>query len=130
WQRTLTTTESTNLANIGANAIIAPAALTNNASYAQRQSVLYAPDSNLPSKTFSLNAHYEFPFGKGKRYLGNAHGFTNALVSGYNISPFFLWHSGFYFSPYFTEFGSGSVSPGGSGRAINLAPGKTGALPP
>ncbi|HWF93068.1 MAG TPA: carboxypeptidase regulatory-like domain-containing protein, partial [Terriglobales bacterium] len=126
WQRTLTTTESSNLANIGANAIIAPAALTNNAPYAQRQRVLYAPDSFLPTKTFSFNAHYEFPFGKGKRYLGNAHGVVNALVSGYNISPFFLWHSGFYFSPYFTTLASGTVN---GGRAINLAPGKTGILP-
>ena len=83
--------------------------------------------SYVATKTFQLNAHYQFPFGKGQRYLGNAHGFLNALVSGYNISPYFLWHSGFYFSPYFTPFSGGTV--GQNGRGIMLAPGKTGILP-
>jgi hypothetical protein len=135
WARTLTTSEQP-LLGIGSGQTLIPAALTpgynlnspltSGASLSQRIRAVYAPDPTLPTKTFSLNAHYEFPFGKGKRFLGNAHGFTNALVSGYNISPFFLWHSGFYFSPYYTQFGSSTV---GSGRAINLSPGKTGILP-
>jgi hypothetical protein len=44
------------------------------------------------------------------------------------LSPFFLWHSGFYFSPYYTQYSSGSIA-GAGGRGINLAPGKTGILP-
>jgi hypothetical protein len=146
WARTLTTSEQP-LLGIGSAQTLIPAALTpgynlnepltSGASLSQRLRAVYAPDPTLPTKTFSFNAHYEFPFGKGKRYLGNAHGFTNALVSGYNISPFFLWHSGFYFSPYYTQFGSGFASgastPGSitsnSGPAINLSPGKTGILP-
>jgi hypothetical protein len=125
------------LLGIGSAQTLVPAALTpgynlnsplsSGASKSQRLRAVYAPDPTLPTKTFSFNAHYELPFGQGKRYLGNAHGLMNALVSGFNISPFFLWHSGFYFAPYYSQFGSGSVS--GNGRAINLAPGKNGILP-
>jgi hypothetical protein len=92
-----------------------------------RLRAVYSNDPTLPTKTFQLNGHYQFPFGKGQRFLGNAHGFLNAAVSGYNISAFFLWHSGFYFAPYFAQGSSGSVSP--NGGSINLAPGKTGVLP-
>jgi hypothetical protein len=88
---------------------------------------VYSNDPTLPAKTYQLNGHYQFPFGKNQRYLGNAHGIVNAVVSGYNLSAFFLWHSGFYFAPYFAQGGSGSVSP--NGGSINLAPGKTGILP-
>jgi hypothetical protein len=138
WQRTLTTTEEGTLyQTLQSNAMMIPAALTpgysltdpnSGASTAERLRAVYAPDSELPTKTFSFNAHYEFPFGRGKRYLGNSHGFVNALVSGYNISPFFLWHSGFYFAPYFTAFNSSTVSPDGV-SGIVLSPGKTGILP-
>ena len=123
-------------ASSNANTMI-PAALTpgyvlgqlnSGLSQSSRVSAVYANDPTLPTKTFQLNAHYQLPFGKNQQFLGNAHGFMNALVSGYNISAFFLWHSGFYFSPYYTPFSSGSVSPANP-RAINLAPGKTGVLP-
>src|SRR6185437_16706684 len=91
----------------GANssAEMIPAALTpgyvlgqigSGAPESQRIRAVYSNDPTLPAKTYQLNGYYQFPFGKGQRYLGNAHGFMNALVSGYNLSAFFLWHSGFY----------------------------------
>ncbi|HWF67508.1 MAG TPA: hypothetical protein VN670_09390 [Acidobacteriaceae bacterium] len=142
WQRTLTTSETGNgggtpfSGNTGATTII-PAALTPGYSLAnpltsgeplsQRLRAVYAPDPTLPAKTFQVNGHYQLPFGKGQRFLGNSHGIVNAVVSGYNISAFFLWHSGFFFSPYFTQFSAGTQGPGG--RGIRLAPGKTGILP-
>jgi hypothetical protein len=104
--------------------------LTSGASLSDRIRAVYSNDPALPTKTFQLNAHYQFPFGKGQRYLGNAHGIVNALVSGYNLSPFFLWHSGFYLAPYATMLGSNTVSGAPGGRGIFLAPGKTGILPP
>ncbi|MEO6829746.1 MAG: TonB-dependent receptor, partial [Acidobacteriaceae bacterium] len=121
----------------GAQTLI-PAALTpgfsltnptgSGASLGERASAIYSNDATLPTKTFQLNGHYQLPFGKGERYLGNAHGILNALVSGYNISAFFLWHSGFYFAPYATPLASNTNGiPGG--RGISLAPGKTGILP-
>ena len=103
--------------------------LTSGAPLADRIRAVYANDPSLPSKTFQLNAHYELPFGKGQRFLGDAHGILNALVSGYNISPFFLWHSGFYFAPYATPMASNSNNGIPGGRGIMLAPGKTGILP-
>jgi hypothetical protein len=138
WGRFLTTTEAGLLQTVGNPSTLVPAALTpgynlaepltSGASTADRLRAIYSNDPTLPTKTFQLNAHYQFPFGKGQRFLGNAHGIVNALVSGYNISPFFLWHSGFYFSPYFTPYNSGAVG-GTGGRGVNLAPGKTGILP-
>ena len=101
--------------------------LTTGTSAEERLRAVYANDPTLPAKTFQLNAHYVLPFGKDQRFLAKAHGVVNALVSGYNISPFFLWHSGFYFSPYYTQFSSSTV--GVSGRGIFLAPGQTGILP-
>ncbi|MGH9616245.1 MAG: hypothetical protein ACRD28_05825, partial [Acidobacteriaceae bacterium] len=92
----------------------------------ERLRAVYSNDPTLPDKTFQLNGHYRFPFGKGQRFLGNSHGIVNALVSGYNLSAFFLWHSGFYFAPFFNQVGS--VGP--TGGSINLSPGKTGILPP
>lgn len=150
WMKALTTSEF-GLSNGGApgrngggaaysnvyTADMIPAALTagydvtqigSGASTAERIRAVYSNDPTLPTKTFQLNAHYQLPFGKSQRFLGNAHGFLNAVVSGYNISTFFLWHSGFYFAPYATQFGSNTIGPGG--RAINLSPGKTGILPP
>ena len=103
--------------------------LTSGASLADRIRAVYSNDPALPDKTFQLNAHYQFPFGKGQRYLGNAHGILNALVSGYNISPFFLWHSGLFLAPYATMLGSNTVSGASGKRGIFLAPGKTGILP-
>lgn len=142
WGRFLTTSESGLLgtgAPYGGTAPqdMIPAALTpgyslpnyaSGAPISQRLRAVYTNDPTLPDKTFQFNVNYDLPFGKGKRFLGNAHGIVNALVSGYHLAPFFLWHSGFYFAPYFTQYASGSVA-GAGGRGINLAPGKTGILP-
>jgi hypothetical protein len=85
----------------------------------QRIAAVYSNDPNLPAKEFKFNANYVFPFGRGQRFLSNAHGLLNALVSGYTLSPYFTWHSGFYFAPYSTPLASRTY----------LAPGKTGILP-
>jgi len=127
WGKFLTTSEDTLLGQ--ASLTLVPQALTpgytltdpvhSGASRAARTKALYAPDSTLPAKTFQVNGHYQLPFGKGQRFLGNAHGILNAAVSGYNISAFFLWHSGRYIAPFYTPLASNTY----------LAPGKTGILP-
>ena len=147
WMKALTTSEF-GLSNTGTPAQTAgygqngtnstgntmvPAALTpgynatvigSGAPISQRLRAVYTNDPTLPDKTYQFNAHYQLPFGKGQRFLGNSHGLLNAVVSGYNLSTFFLWHSGFYFAPYFSTGGSSF-----GGQAINLAPGKNGILP-
>ncbi len=127
WGKFLTTSEDRLLGTGGLSPV--PAALTpgyslsapntSGASRSERVNALLAPDSTLPAKTFQINGHYQLPFGKGQTFLGDAHGIVNALVSGYNISAFFIWHSGFYFSPHYSPLASN----------IYLAPGKTGVLP-
>ncbi len=94
-----------------------PAALTNNATTQQRLGAIYAPDSYIANKNFVVNGHYELPLGKGKQFLGNANTAANELVSGWNVSMFYLWHSGLFFSPYY------SANPGLGGTTIILAPG-------
>jgi hypothetical protein len=135
WGKFLTTSEDSLL---GVGELTIPAAsttpgytianpLTSGTPLPVRLAEIYGNDSNLPAKTIQFNAHYVLPFGQGQRFLGNAHGFLNALVSGYSFSPFFEWHSGFYFAPYM----SGNSVGGQPALASSyyLAPGKTGILP-
>ncbi|MGO8719677.1 MAG: hypothetical protein ACLQMO_10710, partial [Acidobacteriaceae bacterium] len=132
WLKALTTSETTLLGE--SDLTLPPASvtpgynianpLTSGDTVSQRLARLYAPDSNLPAKTIQFNAQYTLPFGKGKRFLGNAHGLLNAIVSGYSLSPFFEWHSGLPFMPWATGTGQPALS-----SPYYLAPGKTGKLP-
>jgi hypothetical protein len=97
--RSLTTAEDT--LGAGGGLELEPAALTDNAALPQRLRDIYAPDSYIPAKTFVADGHYELPFGKGKPFLATSPGVVNEVVSGWNSSLFYTWHSGLYFSPYF-----------------------------
>jgi hypothetical protein len=50
--------------------------------------------------THQINANWiaELPFGKGKRFAGNAAGVTNALIGGWQLSGLARWTSGFPFT--------------------------------
>jgi hypothetical protein len=120
WQRVLTTAEGSN--NSYGALEMTPAALTNNAPDADRLRPLYAHDSSLPQYTFSANMHYVLPFGHGKKFLGNTNGFTNRVVSGWNLTAFYYWRSGLYFSPFW-------VSPSAASKQYVKDPNKSGALP-
>jgi hypothetical protein len=119
--RTLTTSEGQ--LNNSAGLELPPATLTNNATLVQRLKMVYAPDSYIPEKTFVVNGHYELPFGKGKQFLATSGTAVNEVVSGWNASLFYMWHSGFWFSPYY------GANPGINGMNNNyqnniiLAPG-------
>ncbi|WP_031498314.1 TonB-dependent receptor [Bryobacter aggregatus] len=117
YQKTLTTSEGSN--NSFSNLQLLPAALTKNASMDSRLRSIYGNDSALPRHTLSFNSNYELPFGKGKKFLGNANGVVDRLVSGWNASGFFYKRSGLFFSPYYSVGGSSTI----------LAPGKDGILP-
>lgn len=47
--------------------------------------------------TFSLTSLYEIPLGKGHRLLGSANGFTNRIVSGWQLNGIFRAQSGIPF---------------------------------
>ncbi|MEJ7607446.1 MAG: TonB-dependent receptor [Bryobacteraceae bacterium] len=95
FQKTLSTSEGAN--NSFGNLQLLPAALTNNASTEDRLRGIYGNDGGLPKHTFSTNANYELPFGKGKALLTDSNGFVRRLVSGWNASGFFYKRSGLYF---------------------------------
>jgi hypothetical protein len=106
--RTLGTSEGT-LDSFG-GLELQPATLTNNAPKMQRLKAIYAPDSYMPEKTFVINGHYELPFGKGKPFLAQSSTAVNEVVSGWNATLFYMWHSGLFFSPLY------SANPGLGGR--------------
>lgn len=117
FQKTLTTSEGAN--NSFGGLELLPAALTGNAPVSQRLRSLYANDSGLPRHNFSVNFTYELPFGRGKTFLSSSNGFVNRVVSGWNMSSFYYYRSGLFFSPYYSARGSSTI----------LAPGKNGILP-
>jgi hypothetical protein len=117
YQRVLTTSEGSNNSFGGLEML--PSALTPGQSDTQRLFSVYANDSSLPRYTISVNTHYVLPFGKGKAFLNQTNAFVDRVVSGWNVTAFFYWRSGLFFSPYYSARGSAYV----------LAPGKTGALP-
>jgi hypothetical protein len=65
--------------------------------------------NNIRGQVMVLSHSYEFPFGKGKRLLGNARGILDKMVSGWTVSGITTAESGFPFSPGFTTSVQGSV---------------------
>lgn len=96
-----------------------PAALTNNAPLSQRLKMVYAPDSALPNMQFVIDGHYELPIGRGKQFLSAVPTGINEVVSGWNASLFYMWHSGLYFAPYYDA----SPGTGNAGNKYVFAPG-------
>ncbi len=43
---------------------------------------------------FKLDATYELPFGRGRRFLSGANGFVNGLFGGWSLTPTLRWQSG------------------------------------
>ena len=55
-------------------------------------------DYDMPH-TFAGSFDYELPFGRGKQFLGGAHGFTNQLVGGWELAGIVTLRSGLPFTP-------------------------------
>ncbi len=43
---------------------------------------------------FKVDATYDFPFGKGRKFLSNSNWFVNSLVEGWTVLPTIRWQSG------------------------------------
>jgi Carboxypeptidase regulatory-like domain len=72
----------------------------------------------------SSYAVYEIPFGKGKRWGGNANGVVNAIAGGWSINPIISIHSGFPIALYDFNFAAGdSASTGSRGLRPDCGPG-------
>jgi len=72
--------------------------------------------------THQINANWivELPFGNGKRFAGSAHGFTEGLIGGWQLSGLTRWTTGFP-----VNIGNGATWPTNwqlSGNAIQTGP--------
>jgi hypothetical protein len=53
---------------------------------------------NIP-QNLTVSSGYELPFGKGKKFLGNANRFTNAALGGWQMQGILTLHSGLPYTP-------------------------------
>ena len=74
-------------------------------------------DSALRQQQIIVYGLLQLPFGHGKAFLNNAHGFLNQLVSGYEISPVVNFSSGLPFT--LTASNSSAWVPGSAPAYIN-----------
>ncbi|HWQ54828.1 MAG TPA: TonB-dependent receptor [Bryobacteraceae bacterium] len=60
-----------------------------------------------------LNATYDLPFGKGRRFLTSAPGVVNQLVGGWQLGFVSYFQSGQYFTPTFSGFDASNTNTSG-----------------
>lgn len=80
---------------------------------AQRLRLLYTNSSQVPPQRITWTGLYQLPFGKGKKFLGNAGRGLDALVGGWQIAFIGTWDHGFWMGNSATEyqFRNPSLSP-------------------
>jgi hypothetical protein len=73
----------------------------------------YGPDQYNRDHVFVLNSVYELPFGRGKRFLGDAGRALDYLVGGWQVTNTFNWSSGLPWTASIGECGeiTGGVGP-------------------
>jgi hypothetical protein len=75
----------------------------------------YGPISSITPQTLEVSYAYELPFGQNKMLFGNARGFTNKLIGGWQIAGLTSFQTGQPFSVTYTA--PGNQTYGASGRA-------------
>src|SRR5216684_47114 len=65
----------------------------------------YGPDDFNRNHVFVVSTVYELPFGKGKKYMGDAGRAANLLIGGWQISNTSNWSGGLPFTPSIGECG-------------------------
>jgi hypothetical protein len=75
----------------------------------------YGPISSITPQTLEVSYAYELPFGRNKMLFGTVGGFTNKLISGWQIAGLTSFQTGQPFSVTYTA--PGSQVYGASGRA-------------
>ena len=82
----------------------------------------YGPDDFNRNHVFVVSTVYELPFGKGKKFMGDAGRAANLLVGGWQISNTSNWSGGLPFTPSINH--CGEISDAGPCRA-DLLPGQS-----
>jgi Carboxypeptidase regulatory-like domain len=102
----------------------------------------YFPNSDFPNQQWVFAANYDLPFGRGRKFGGNANRFVDAVLGGWNLSGIFTYYSGLRFWPKIDSYpgqpyaGPNTVPDKGSGSPyapnqnrdhwiVGLAPGST-----
>jgi len=67
----------------------------------------WGPSALNVAHQVSISAHYELPFGKGRRWMGNTGALGNHIVSGWQVNAITTLLSGFPFTPQFGSNRSG-----------------------
>ena len=73
--------------------------------YAISHPIAYGPDDQTRNHVWVTNIVYELPFGRGKRFAGNAGRLEDALIGGWQITNTTNWSSGLPWTPTFGECG-------------------------
>jgi hypothetical protein len=78
----------------------------------------YGNISSITPNTLEVSYQYELPFGKGRMFFGNANGFANSLIGGWQLGGVTSFQTGQPFSVSYTA--PGSQTYGASGRANRI----------
>ncbi|MFN0123739.1 MAG: TonB-dependent receptor domain-containing protein, partial [Blastocatellia bacterium] len=63
----------------------------------------YGPNDNHRSHVYTLASVWEMPFGKGRKYLGNAGGAVDTLIGGWQFNVIYSLQSGLPFTPSYRD---------------------------
>ncbi|MDZ7640241.1 MAG: hypothetical protein U5J83_18635 [Bryobacterales bacterium] len=69
-----------------------------NMSYDQLLRLVYYNSGEVPMHRVRYNAVYDLPFGKGRAFAGNASGFVNSIIGGWQLTTIGEWRSGNWLS--------------------------------
>ena len=83
---------------------------------------VWGPDSAVARSALTGYGVYRLPFGKGQPLLGDASGFVNQLVSGFEFSPTVILHSGVPFT--LSDSDCGAQIPGSAPCYVDGSPSK------
>jgi outer membrane receptor protein involved in Fe transport len=96
--------------------------------YAISHPIAYGPDDQTRNHVWVTNIVYELPFGRGKRFAGNAGRLEDALIGGWQITNTTNWSSGLPWTPTFGECGGeedvGVCRPNKGSGSFHMGAGK------
>ncbi len=99
----------------------------NNNYYPISHPIAYGPNDFVRNQVFVINTVYALPFGKGKRFLGDASRAENYLVGGWQITNTINWSSGLPWTPTTNECGGeqdvGICRPNKGSGSFSMGPG-------
>jgi hypothetical protein len=98
--------------------------------YTWSHSITHGRDSNVRDQQIVLYGSYDFPFGKGKKYMPGANHATDLLVGGWQISDVSNWSGGLPYTLSYNESGSNiNDGPGDPSQSKKMSTSLTAFVP-